>query len=43
MATNRKGKRPIIFRLGYIPDAERPLQDARDPSTIWSKSISLAQ
>jgi hypothetical protein len=43
MATNRKGKRPIIFRLRYISDAERPLQDARDPAVIWTKSTSLAQ
>jgi hypothetical protein len=43
MATDRKGKRPIIFRLGFIPDAEKPLQDARDPAISWSKSISLTQ
>jgi hypothetical protein len=42
MATTPKGKRPVTFRLGYIPDAEIPLQDTRDPAITWSNSMSLA-
>jgi len=38
-----KGKRPITFRLGFIPDTRRPVQDAQNPALTWSNSVVLAQ
>jgi hypothetical protein len=43
MFADPKGKRPITFRLGFIPDAGSPVQDAQNPALIWSNSVVLAQ
>jgi hypothetical protein len=41
MASDPKGKRPITFRLGFIPNVKRPVQDAHDPTLIWSNLVTL--
>jgi hypothetical protein len=43
MTTNPNGKRPITFRLGFIPNAKRPAQNTQDPKLIWSNLVMLAQ
>jgi hypothetical protein len=43
MAADPKGKRPIRFRLGFIPDARGLVQDAQNPALTWSNWVVLAQ
>jgi hypothetical protein len=38
-----KGKRPITFRLGFIPNATVPVHDARDTALVWSNSVDLTE
>jgi hypothetical protein len=43
MITDPNGKRPITFRLGFIPNAKRPAQNAQGPKLIWSNPVMLAE
>jgi hypothetical protein len=43
MWADPKARRPIAFRLGFIPNAKRPMQDAHDPTLSWSNPVSLAK
>jgi hypothetical protein len=43
LATDPNGKGPITFRLGFIPNAKRPVQNAQDTKLIWSNPVVLAQ
>lgn len=43
MWADPKARRPIAFRLGFIPNFRRPVQDAQDPTLIWSNPVTLAR
>lgn len=43
MAVAPKGTRPTTFRLGFLPNTDRPTMDAHDQALIWSNSITLEQ
>jgi hypothetical protein len=38
-----KTRRPITFRLGFLPKTQRPVQDAQDPALFWSNPITLTE
>jgi len=41
MCANPKARRPITFRLGFIPNTQEPAQNAHDPKLIWSNPATL--
>jgi hypothetical protein len=43
MWADPKARRQIVFRLGFIPKAKRPVQGAQDPTLIWSNFVTLAK
>ena len=36
MATDPQGKKPITFRLGFLPTASLPVTNYQDPQLIWT-------